>query len=48
MVEVRCQLAQVTTEPWMQVDLTMKQVKVLMALSALGPSRPSVIAATIA
>ncbi len=34
-------------EPWLDLDLTMKQLKVLLVLTALGPSRPSVIAASI-
>lgn len=31
-------------EPWLELDLTMKQLKVLMVLCSLGPTRPSVIA----
>lgn len=34
-------------EPWLELDLTMKQLKVLMVLCSLGPSRPSVIASCI-
>jgi DNA-binding MarR family transcriptional regulator len=39
--------ARLGPEPWLELDLTMKQLKVLLVLSALGPSRPSVIAASI-
>jgi DNA-binding MarR family transcriptional regulator len=34
-------------EAWLELDLTMKQLKVLVVLGALGPARPSVIAAHI-
>lgn len=34
-------------EPLLDLDLTMKQLKVLLCLDAMGPSRPSVIASTI-
>ncbi len=34
-------------EPWLDLDLSMKQLKVLLVLTALGPSRPSVIATLI-
>jgi DNA-binding MarR family transcriptional regulator len=34
-------------EPWLDLDLTMKQLKVLLVLDALGPCRPSVIASAI-
>lgn len=34
-------------EPWLDLDLTMKQLKVLLVLTALGPSRPNVIATSI-
>lgn len=34
-------------EPWLDLDLTLKQLKVLLILDAQGPSRPSVIAAAI-
>ena len=34
-------------EPWLELDLTMKQLKVLMVLCSLGPTRPSVIAQCI-
>ena len=44
MMEARNQLA---SEPWMQLDLTVKQLKVLFVLGRLGPSRPSAIAAAV-
>ncbi len=34
-------------EPWLDLDLTVKQLKVLFILDAQGPARPSVIAAAI-
>lgn len=39
--------SQLGPEPWLELDLTMKQLKVLMVLCSLGPSRPSVIASCI-
>ncbi len=36
--------SQLGPEPWLELDLTMKQLKVLMVLWSLGPTRPSVIA----
>ena len=44
MMEARHRLA---SEPWMQLDLTVKQLKVLFVLGRLGPSRPSAIAAAV-
>ncbi|MCC6237415.1 MAG: MarR family transcriptional regulator [Dehalococcoidia bacterium] len=39
--------SQLGPEPWLDLDLTMKQLKVLMVLCSLGPTRPSVIASCI-
>ena len=45
MMEIRSR--QRMPEPWLDLDLTMKQLKVLFVLDASGPQRPSVIAASI-
>src|SRR5437868_3728380 len=45
MMEVRSR--QQTPEPWLDLDLTMKQLKVLFVLGASGPLRPSVIATSV-
>ncbi len=39
--------SQLGPEPWLELDLTMKQLKVLMVIWSLGPTRPSVIASCI-
>ena len=39
--------SRLTHEPWLGVDLTMKQLKVLFVLTSLGPSRPNVIASAV-
>lgn len=39
--------SQLGPEPWLDLDLTMKQLKVLMVLCSLGPMRPSAIASCI-
>ena len=44
LMEARSHLA---SEPWMQLDLTVKQMKVLFALYRMGPARPSAIAAAV-
>jgi DNA-binding MarR family transcriptional regulator len=45
--EVMEACSQLGPEPWLDLDLTMKQLKVLLVLHALGAARPSVIAAHI-
>lgn len=45
MIAVRSRLQ--TPAPWLELDLTMKQLKVLFVLDALGPQRPSAIAASV-
>src|SRR5438874_13676760 len=44
MIEARSQFP---PEPWLDLDLTMKQLKVLFLLEALESARPSVIAEAI-
>src|SRR5258708_1056655 len=44
MIEARSQMG---ADPWLQVGLTMKRVKMGVVVGALGPGRPSVLAASI-